>query len=576
MSFSQSVLRLADAGLTHLATTLHAVAPATPVKTSSTALIPSATATDALAEKAKALLQTAPRQVLKAIGRRFAETPVMAVDPAAKPDAAPTSEDPSAKAPTAVTKSGDPSGLPPERIAPVLVAALKKILDATAPGKFLIFSKNGLPVFVSPEELPEQIHPKNGPKIPAQLLAKLIAQMPNDVEALAEQAKILIGAFGADLIIVDTDGGFAVANFKGLPKNVDPISFFLEKIVPQIAKGGESPEASANEEEGPSPKANAFNGGEVREYTSQEIRSSFDGLFLKDETMNRLWKAVGLRDIITHRKDNILEMAQKGLIKLPNGGILNGPPGVGKSAAMEATANAMFRAGCYVHTLSLAQMEERYVGSFANNLVQQFEHASQEAKKRGKPSLIVIDEATNLVTGVANSESAARYYQGALDALKAYATGHPELIFVLATNAPNRDLDGPLSRSMRLDLVSFGLPDDTLRGKMFDYYLRTSNVIEGLTEDQLRKLALALPESMGADIRKFCEDYYDRIIAREYAKQGLTTELDITRYIEEGGKEITRADVKSQVSFESLLAELKGFAAALNETKVGPRKVGFQ
>lgn len=602
MPLSHTVLRLADVAAARFAGIVHAAAVSSPVVPTSDAAAPSGITalSHPLAERAKALLQVAPGRFFDTIRQRFSDAPVAADEPAKKIDktsvpiekTAPTASEPasSEKAPVDGAAPVAPSGgLSPKRKKTIILnAVLGKLLELNkneSSFNLIILSHKGEASFIhvkNPSDgsvdpvtffatgVMEQ-EPSAVSRITGANFSGMRAQLPDDEQMLGNLAIGLMKELGIDLIVGDGEGHFIPIKMEeGVSKGTSPLKWFQEKYM-----GGATPRSGAAATGEDSPAANAFK-VEDREYSYREILESFDGLFLRADVMNRAWKAVGLRDIITNRKKNILEMHAKGEIKLPNGAIFNGPQGVGKSATMEDIALAWARSGGYVHKLSLGKMEERYVGSFANNLIQQFEHASQEAKKRGKPALIIIDEATNLVTGVANSESAARYYQGALDVLKDYATSHPELIFVLATNARNADLDGPLTRSMRLDLVTFGLPDDEQRGKMFAHYLKANGVVEGLDAGQIHKLVVALPDSMGADIRKFAEEYYDRVISREYAARGLRTEPEITLYLEEGGAPITRTDVKDKITFESILAEFKDFAATLRDNKVGPKEVGFR
>lgn len=596
MPISHTVFRLADAAMTRLAGVVHAAAVSSPVVALPETGTPAASRL--LADRAKALLQDAPARFLGAIERRFGDTTVAANEPVRNADrtsdplkpAVPGDAKSTENTPVGTTAPVESSGglSPKNKKKIILNAILGKLLELNAkenPFNLIILSNKGEASFIHVKNPSDgsvdpvtffatkmmEKDPDVVTRITGANFAGMRAQLPDDEQQLGNLAIQMMKELDIDLIVADGEGNFIPIKLEaGIAKNSSPLKWFQAKYLGGAA-GASSGSATTQE----SPAANAFK-VEDREYSYREILESFDGLFLTTNVMNRAWKAVGLRDIITNRKKNVLEMQAKGEIKLPNGAIFNGPPGVGKSATMDAMALAWARSGGYVHKISLGKMEERYVGSFGNNLIEQFEHASQEAKKRGKPALIIIDEASNLVMGVAGSESAARFYQGALDVLKDYATTHPECIFVLATNARNVDLDGPLTRSMRLDLVTFGLPDDEQRGKMFSHYLKANGVIDGLDDAQIRKLVVALPESMGADIRKFAEEYYERIISREYAVRGLRTEPEITLYLEEGGVPITRADVKDKITFESILAEFKGFAATLRENKVGPKEVGFR
>jgi len=380
-----------------------------------------------------------------------------------------------------------------------------------------------------------------------------------------------------EAMITDGKGHLYRINTFRKPSDMTPLDYVLEKYLSKL-DGTRDSETPAEAK----PQLRLVNrtpNEPIDPKTIANIIAPFQDVILKDEVMNKVLGAVGLKSLIRAKKngDNLLAQIVDEEIIFPNGVILNGPPGTGKSALMEAVGESFTRAGAHVQNVQSGQLEDMYVGSLAKNLSKVFDAAVKEARERGLPSLVIIDEASNLTTKVGGS-STTRYYQGALDTIKDYTTKYPEVVVMFATNSGLDNLDDALSRSKRLEVVTIDYPGEKEKARLLELFLRKFGVIEGLTDDQYTRLAMEVPDLQGADIRKFAEEYINNIIKEEHIRNGRSTVLDVIEYlfIEEVGADFTEEDVREQITFERVLADLRKFARNSSDDSTERRRIGFK
>lgn len=454
---------------------------------------------------------------------------------------------------------------------------LKSLIDKVEPGALFVFSNTGSVVTLN-IDTPEGVDPlafflekvlgisdatdgSLSDKEFKTYVQKYGPDVPEDPTEIMLLIMKMLNKWDKQIAVSAGRGNFAAIGLPPLPQGMDPIEAFLSmgshKPAPSTAKSAQT---------------------EDREYSLQEILAPFEDVFLETKILNKALRAVGWRQLVTGRKDpDLLAKIKEQQINFPNGVILTGPPGTGKSAFMEALSTSWARCGGYVHEIHEAKLEEPYVGALGKNLVDQFETAITEARRRGKPALVIIDEASNLAKALDRHSSTQRFYQGGLDALKDYAVKYPELVIILATNADRQELDRALTRSLRLEVIEIAEPTNEERAKMLSHYLEKYGILnkDELTREQLTRLVKVIPHSQGADIRKFAQFFYDRLINAEYARRGLKTDLDIAAWLEAGGTEITKDDVMATLTFERVLEELKVFAETLPPRPTGIKRVGF-
>lgn len=463
-------------------------------------------------------------------------------------------------------------------------ALLRAFVNDVAPGQIMLISLSGRFTSISPPA-PEGVDPYKhfavnvlkipedqlGSPIPADVMDSFKDKIPQNRNVLGPMILSIMKGLGYGLVATNGAGHFVPFPLNQIPQGVDPMDVVMGNM-----QSNRHPFANPNQPSTSNTVARALE-IEDREYSAAEILAPFKGLFLPPKVLNKALRAVGWRTLVTHRSENILAKIASVEIKMPNGAILNGEPGLGKTMFMKAVSKSWARSGGFVLIVEGEQLEEAWQGHLGRAVAEQFHRANQEALKRGIPSLLVIDESSNLVTANNAHGNGQRFYQGGIDALKKYSVEFPGVIAILSTNATLAELDRAVGRSKRFKVINFPEPRDEQKGKMLLYQFKEEGILEAdeLTPDQLQRLVSALPNRTGADISDFAENFYDNLIAAEYARRGFETELQIALYLEDGGEAITKYDVMGQVSFERVLADLKEFVSDLKLNQVGGRRVGY-
>ncbi len=159
------------------------------------------------------------------------------------------------------------------------------------------------------------------------------------------------------------------------------------------------------------------------------------------------------------------EKAQKYKLTPPNGMLLYGPPGCGKTFfaekfAEEASLNYIFIKG--------SDVGSSYIHGSQEKIARLFSEAESKA-----PSVICFDEFDAMVPKRSSNEASTLINPEVNEFLSQMNNCSQRGIFVIGTTN-NKDLIDPaVLRSGRMDiLVEIGAPDRTTRKKMFDLYLK--------------------------------------------------------------------------------------------------------
>lgn len=295
----------------------------------------------------------------------------------------------------------------------------------------------------------------------------------------------------------------------------------------------------------------------------KEILAPLSQVFLKDDVMDRVLIAAGVPELLAGQ--NVKN----------NGCILIGPPGTGKTVLERALAKVFEKAGAYAVEVSEAAISESTVGSKARNLDVIIKKALEEARTRGKPSLIYFDEASSSVSKPETNSSVRSYYQEALDTMKRYIGNYPELVFVISTNASKQLLDDALVREGRLQVIQVDRPDLTQKIRMWDHFLREYHVIDGLSREQLETLASLLPaESQGAAIELFCRTFIDKLKLEQLKSLNHTNLLSAL----ESDVKVAEEDIRPLINYSYILSELRKVAAMtldVDPKEKKSRPIGF-
>lgn len=173
------------------------------------------------------------------------------------------------------------------------------------------------------------------------------------------------------------------------------------------------------------------------------------------------------------------EYAKYGLT-IPNGMLLYGPPGCGKTFFAKHFAEEV---GFNFMLIKPSSLKSRFVNATQENIAQMFKDAEENA-----PTIIFIDEMNELVPN--RDSDVHEMARSAVNEMLAQMdrTGERSIFIIGATNYPNM-IDPAILRAGRLDKKYYiGPPDFEARKLMFELYLKSRPYDFGLEYDKLAQL----------------------------------------------------------------------------------------
>ena len=199
-------------------------------------------------------------------------------------------------------------------------------------------------------------------------------------------------------------------------------------------------------------------------------------------------------------------------VTIPNGMLLYGPPGCGKTFFAKHFAEEV---GFNFMCITPATLKSRYVNATQENIAKMFKEAEENA-----PTVIFIDEMNELVPNRDDgnvhemSRSAVNEMLAQMD-----RTGEKGVFIIGATNYPNM-IDPAILRAGRLDKKYYiGVPDFEARMALFKLYLEKRPYDFGLDYSQLADMTQGY---VSADIQLIVNDA-SRNALRQHSK--ITMEL---------------------------------------------------
>jgi transitional endoplasmic reticulum ATPase len=174
------------------------------------------------------------------------------------------------------------------------------------------------------------------------------------------------------------------------------------------------------------------------------------------------------------------EQAQKYKLTPPNGMLLYGPPGCGKTFfaekfAEEASLNYIF--------IKASDVGSTYIHGSQGKIAQLFAEAESKA-----PSVICFDEFDAMVPKRSSSEASALINPEVNEFLSQMNNCSLRGIFVIGTTNQKDLIDPAVLRTGRMDIhVEIGPPDKATRKKMFDLYLKERPCV-GVDTERLAEL----------------------------------------------------------------------------------------
>lgn len=173
------------------------------------------------------------------------------------------------------------------------------------------------------------------------------------------------------------------------------------------------------------------------------------------------------------------EYAKYGLT-IPNGMLLYGPPGCGKTFFAKHFAEEV---GFNFMLIKPSSLKSRFVNATQENIAQMFKDAEENA-----PTIIFIDEINELVPN--RDSDVHEMARSAVNEMLAQMdrTGEKGVFIIGATNYPDM-IDSAILRAGRLDKKYYiGVPDFDARKQIFELYLRSRPYDFGLDYDKLAKM----------------------------------------------------------------------------------------
>ena len=242
-------------------------------------------------------------------------------------------------------------------------------------------------------------------------------------------------------------------------------------------------------------------------------------------------------------------------LTIPNGMLLYGPPGCGKTFFAEKMTEEI---GFNFYQIKPSDIQSKFVNASQENIKNLFDEAKQNA-----PSIIFIDELDALVPN-RDTSNISHMNTSAVNEFLAQMNncGDDGIFIVGATNRPNA-IDPAILRSGRLDKhIYLPPPDFEARKLMFELYLKKRPTEIGLNYEELAK---ATENYVSSDIKFLCD---------EASRRALKDNLRITKLIVLETVKNNKPSVSLQElnSYLAIKAKMEG---EINNNNDRPR-IGFR
>lgn len=249
-------------------------------------------------------------------------------------------------------------------------------------------------------------------------------------------------------------------------------------------------------------KCPEFNKSSIRTRPANSEHNSLNASYaIAKKVGNGFADVAGMDDIKAMLQQKVLfllknpDKAQKYKLTPPNGMLLYGPPGCGKTFfaekfAEEASLNYIF--------IKASDVGSTYIHGSQGKIAQLFTEAESKA-----PSVICFDEFDAMVPKRSSSEVSALINPEVNEFLSQMNNCSQRGIFVIGTTNQKELIDPAVLRTGRMDIhVEIGAPDKITRKKMFDLYLKERPCIAVDTE----KLANMTDNYSSSDISFIVND----------------------------------------------------------------------
>ena len=242
-------------------------------------------------------------------------------------------------------------------------------------------------------------------------------------------------------------------------------------------------------------------------------------------------------------------------LTIPNGMLLYGPPGCGKTFFAEKMAEEI---GFNFYQIKPSDIQSKWVNASQENIKNLFDEARKNA-----PSIIFIDELDALVPNRDNSSVNHMNTSAVNEFLAQMNNSGDDGVFIIgATNRPN-SIDPAILRAGRLDKhVYLPPPDFEARELMFKLYLEKRPTDIGLDYSEFAK---ATENYVSSDIKFLCDEASRMAL---HSKSRITKEI-ILGTIKSNKPSISLSELNSYIEIR---AKMEGQQTNINER---PR-IGFK
>jgi len=244
----------------------------------------------------------------------------------------------------------------------------------------------------------------------------------------------------------------------------------------------------------------------VKEVNPQRILERLNSkLALQKDVVNLLFNSMSFHDIFV------------GNIPKNSGIVLYGPGGTGKTTIMKEFMEVFEKLGSYValndenEILKTSEVKDtKYYGAYQDYFTPKFTKAIREARIRGVPSFIPIDEGDIFVE---NPKDPKGHGPDVINFFKAHVGNHSEFIVCLATNVLKGDLNPIAVRRGRINTVEIPYPDVDIAKRLIEIFIDEYkiNLIRPLSDEELTNMAkfLVKHQKPGSNISYFCKNFYN-------------------------------------------------------------------
>ena len=242
-------------------------------------------------------------------------------------------------------------------------------------------------------------------------------------------------------------------------------------------------------------------------------------------------------------------------LTIPNGMLLYGPPGCGKTFFAEKMAEEI---GFNFYQIKPSDIQSKWVNASQENIKNLFDEARKNA-----PSIIFIDELDALVPNRDNSSVNHMNTSAVNEFLAQMNNSGDDGVFIIgATNRPN-SIDPAILRAGRLDKhIYLPPPDVEARELMFKLYLEKRPTDIGLDYSELAK---ATENYVSSDIKFLCDEA-SRMALR--SKSRITKEI-LLETIRSNKPSISLAELNSYIQIR---AKMEGQQTDTNQQQ----RIGFK